>query len=69
MKINHLFQVYLLQPYCASTIPIKVHKPPPPMKINGEQEYEVEDVFNLRVSNHQFQYLIHWHGYDVNEHT
>jgi hypothetical protein len=29
----------------------------------------VEDVFNLRVSNHQFQYLIHWHGYDVNEHT
>ncbi len=39
------------------------------MKINGEQEYEVEDVFNLRVSNHQFQYLIHWHGYDVNEHT
>jgi hypothetical protein len=39
------------------------------MKINGEQEYEMENVFNLRVSNHQLQYLIHWHGYDVNQHT
>jgi hypothetical protein len=39
------------------------------MKINGELKCDMKNVFNLRVSNCQFQYLIHWHGYDMNEHT
>jgi hypothetical protein len=29
----------------------KFHEPPPPMEVNGEQQYEVEGVFDSRVSN------------------
>jgi hypothetical protein len=39
------------------------------MKVDGEQQCEVEGVFHSRVSNQQLYYLVHWHGYDVNEHT
>ncbi len=48
--------------------PMNICEPHPPIKVNGEQEYEVEDVFDSRISNDQFQYLIHWCGYDVSEH-
>ncbi len=52
-----------------STIPRRIHDPPPPIEINGEQKYEVKDILNSRISNCQLQYLVHWHGYDVNERT
>jgi hypothetical protein len=29
----------------------------------------MEDVLDSQISNNQLQYLIHWHGYDVNECT
>jgi hypothetical protein len=32
---------------------------PPPIEIDGEQEYEVEDILDLSISNHQLQYLVH----------
>jgi hypothetical protein len=47
----------------------RIHDPPPPIEINGEHEYEVEDILDSRIFHCQFQYLIHWHGYDVSEHT
>jgi hypothetical protein len=54
MKIHLVFQVYLLEPYHTSTIPGRIHDPPPPIKIDGEHEYEVENIFNSRISNCQF---------------
>jgi hypothetical protein len=69
MKIYLLFHVSLLEPYHASTILGRIHDPPPPIEINDEHEYEVEDILNSRIFNRQFQYLIHWHGYDVSKHT
>jgi hypothetical protein len=59
----------LSEPYHASTILGRICEPPPPIEINGEEKYEVEDALHSRISNDQFQYLIHWHGYDVNERT
>jgi hypothetical protein len=53
-----------------STIPRRIlHDPPSPIEVDGEQEYEVEDILDSKISNCQFQYFIHWHGYDVNERT
>jgi ribulose-5-phosphate 4-epimerase/fuculose-1-phosphate aldolase len=69
MKIHPMFHIALLEPYHASTIPRRICEPPPPIEVNGEQKYEVENVFDSRISNDQLQYLIHWHGYDVSEHT
>jgi hypothetical protein len=67
MKIHHVFHVSLLEPYHASTIPKRICEPPPPIQINGEQKYEVEDVLDSQIINDQLQFLIHWHMYDVNE--
>jgi hypothetical protein len=43
--------------------------PLPPIEVNGEHEYEVEYILNSRIYNCQLQYLVHWHRYDVSEHT
>ncbi len=50
MKIHSMFHVSLLEPYHAATIPGKTHKPPPAIIVNGEQEYEVEEILNSRIS-------------------
>jgi len=31
--------------------PKKNHDPPPPIEVDGEEEYEMEDILNLRISN------------------
>jgi hypothetical protein len=67
MKIHLVFHVSLLEHYHASTIPRRICEPPPPIAIDGEQKYEVKDVFNLQISNDRLQYLIHWCAYDVSE--
>jgi hypothetical protein len=53
--------------YRVSTILRKTHEPPPPIIINGEQEYEVEGILYSRISHRQLQYLVHWQGYDISE--
>ena len=36
---------------------------PPPIVINGEAEWEVEEILNSRWHWRRFQYLIKWKGY------
>ena len=36
---------------------------PPPMIINEEEEYEVEEVRKYRKHRRGTQYLVHWKGY------
>jgi len=67
MKIHLVFHVSLLEPYHASTIPRRTHKPPPPIIAHGEKEYEVKVILDLRISHCQLQYLVHWQGYDINK--
>jgi hypothetical protein len=51
MIIHFMFHVSLLQPYHTSTILGRIHDPPPPIKVDGEHEYEVEDILDSWVSN------------------
>jgi len=39
----------------------------PPVIINEEKEYEVEEVWKHRTRGWRMQYLVHWKGYG-NEH-
>jgi hypothetical protein len=43
---------FLLGPYRTFTIPRRIHDPFPPIEINGEHEYKVEDILDLKISNH-----------------
>jgi hypothetical protein len=61
MKIHLVFHVSLLEIYDMTISLGGSHDspPPPPIEVNGEQKYEMEDILNLRIFNHQLQYLIH----------
>jgi hypothetical protein len=39
MKIHPFFHVSLLEPYRVSTIPGRIHDPPPPIEVDDEHEY------------------------------
>jgi len=53
MKIHLMFHVSLLEPYHASTNPKNIHDPLPPIEVNGEQEYEMDDILDSRIYNWQ----------------
>ncbi len=53
MKIHLMFHVSLLEPYRASTNPLRIHDPPPFIEVDGEQEYEVDDILDSRIYNRQ----------------
>jgi len=69
MRIHLVFHVSLLKAYHMSTNPRRIHDPPPPIEVNGKHEYEMEDNLDFKVFNRQLQYLVLWHGYNVNERT
>jgi len=39
---------------------------PPPVIINEEEEYEVEEVWKHRTRGRGTQYLVYWKGYGTN---
>ena len=64
MRIHPVFHVMLLESYKQSDIPGRTCPPPPPVRIEGEIEYEVEAVLNSKIDkcNGVLQYLIRWKG-------
>ncbi len=69
MKIHPMFHVSLLEPYRESTIPGRLPAPPPPIEINGEEEFEVSKIIDSRINRKKLEYLVHWQGYEVSERT
>jgi hypothetical protein len=45
-------------------LPGQIETPPPPVVVDGEEEYEVEQVEDSRLFRCQLQYLVKWKGYD-----
>ena len=41
--------------------------PPPPIEIQGEPEYEIEEILESRTRRGKKQYLVHWKGYPREE--
>jgi hypothetical protein len=69
MKIHLVFHVSLLEPYYESRIPGQVQAPLPPIQVNGEEEFEVEEILDSKIKNRVLYFLIHWQGYDISECT
>ncbi|ODH13340.1 hypothetical protein ACO22_07348, partial [Paracoccidioides brasiliensis] len=39
-------------------------KPPDPIEIDGENEWEVEHILASRINRGKLQYQVHWKGFD-----
>jgi hypothetical protein len=68
MKVHPVFHVFLREPYQESNIPSRT-QPPPCIEIGNHEEYEVEELLDSRQRQGRLEYLIHWHGYDINKRT
>jgi hypothetical protein len=63
MKIHNIFHVDLLLPYKETEAYGPAYMRPPPDLIEGEEEYEIELIRDMRKRGQQKQYLVHWQGY------
>ena len=43
--------------------------PPPPVKVAGEKEYEVEEILDRQERRGKMKYLVKWKGYTAEENT
>ena len=68
-KIHNMFHVDLLTPYCETELHGPNFTRPPPDLINGEEEYEIEEILQSRKfgRGHKVQYLVKWKGYPDSE--
>ena len=63
-QLHPVFNVVKLTPAPDNLITgCKMENHPPPIVINGEVEWEVEEILDSRWHRRRFQYLIKWKGY------
>jgi len=64
IRIHRVQPVSLLDPVVEDPLEGQVVLPPPPVEVDGEEEYPVSSVEDSRVYRSQLQYHIRWTGYD-----
>ena len=69
MCIHVIFHVSLFEPYNESQIPKRIFPPPPPVGIDQEIEYEIEEILNSRIRHGHLEYYIYWKDYNINKRT
>ena len=62
-KIHPVFHASLLKPVTPDPFQGRMGLPPPPVEVEGEEEFEVESIVSCRKKGRQLQYLIKWRGY------
>ncbi len=70
-KIHPVFHANLLTPYKETTLHGTNYTRPPPDLIEGEAEYEVEQILNARHrgQGHKIQYYVKWKGFPMSDST
>jgi hypothetical protein len=69
MKIHDVFHVDLLSPYQQTDDYGEAFPQPPPDLIEGQEEYEVEEIISDRTIRKKRQYLVKWNGYPSSENS
>ena len=69
MKIHDVFHIDLLLPYKEMEAYGPGYTRPPPDLIEGEEEYEVESIRDIRRKgrSRKCEYLVHWRGYPASD--
>src|SRR5712675_3250206 len=68
-KIHNVFHASLLLPYKETKEHGRNFEEPPPELIEGEEEYEVEEIRDKRKRRNKTEHLIKWKGYSEVENT
>jgi len=56
MAIHNTFHISLLEPYQDNRFPSQIKERPPPIKIEGEDEYELDEIIDSRLHYNKLQY-------------
>ena len=75
LKIHPVFHISLLKKYYENTeeFPGRVVKPPPPIIVKDQEEFEVKKILDQRIHRKGRgsvkEYLVHWKGYSTYDAT
>jgi transposase InsO family protein len=64
MRQHPVFHVDRLSPWKGNEIHGQNPPPPEPIQVEGDIEYEAEEILDSRKFRNQLQYLVKWQGYD-----
>ena len=64
VRIHNVFHILLLDLAGSDPLPGQKIPPPPPIEIDGEDEYYIEEILDSQIRRHKLQYLVKWTGYD-----
>jgi len=63
MAIHNTFHISLIEPYQDNRFPSQIKELPPPIQIEGEDEYELDEIIDSRLHYNKLQYRAKWKGY------
>ena len=71
VQLHPVFNVSQLRPYHdpSARFPGRVIDPQPPVVVDGEEEYEVEEIVSHRDARRRREYLVKWAGYSSLDNT
>lgn len=64
IRIHPVQHISLLDPVAQDPFPGQVIAPPPPVEVDGDEEYFVEQVLDARIRYRRLEYLVRWTGYE-----
>src|SRR5262249_21295761 len=62
MKVHPVFHISLLEPTATDPLLGQVQPSPPPVVVEGEEEFEVDEILDSRLRYRRLQYLVKWTG-------
>jgi len=63
-QLHNVFHIKLLECHHTEYFLCRRNSPPPPIEINGEEQYEVEEILDSHIYRGRLQYRIHWLGHE-----
>lgn len=65
VRLHPVFHVSLLEPAASDPYPGQRVPPLRPVIVEGEEEWEVEDILDARIRRGKPRYCVKWTGYDA----